>query len=288
MNTTNTQNNVRISFEFFPDKDTSTPQTSQASWNAIKALEPLQPEYISVTYGAGGSTQNNTRHLIEKVLQETSLTPAAHLTCVGASKEDINAIITDYWKIGVKHIVALRGDTPKGQIHYTPHPNGYANATDLVKGIKDIADFEISVSAYPEKHPESTSLEQDVVYLKEKIDAGASQAITQFFFDNNVYYDFLEKTQAHNITAPIIPGILPIANFSSALGFAKKCGTSIPVWLQEAAQKAIDNPSDAQNIACDIAMKQCNDLIEHGVTELHIYTLNNAELTEKICHTINR
>lgn len=279
-----TRDELELSFEFFPNKDSVSSDIPSASWKAIARLASLEPNYVSITYGAGGSTQHNTEKLIQRILNDTSLIPAAHLTCVGASKNEIDGIIRGYYAMGVRRIVALRGDPPAGKDIYEAHPEGYAHAVDLVQGIKSISEeFTVSVSAYPEKHPESLSVEQDIIYLKDKQDAGASQAITQFFFDNQYYYRFLDQAQNKGVTMPITPGILPIVNFSRAIEFAHKCGTSVPKWLHEAHQKAEANPDSASELAFEIVYNQCRDLIDNGVRTMHIYTLNNAPLTEKLC-----
>src|SRR5580704_8363737 len=222
---------IRVSFEFFPPK---TAEMEQSLWEAISRLAPLHPNFVSVTYGAGGSTRERTHATVKRILAETMLTPAAHLTCVGATRGDVDAVIRAYAEAGVRHIVALRGDPPDGAgQRYAPHPDGYSNAADLVAGIKRVADIEVSVSAYPEKHPDSASVAADIDMLKAKVDAGASRAITQFFFENDLYFRYLERVRARGISIPIVPGILPVQNFKQTKSFAQRCGASVPRWLAE-------------------------------------------------------
>ncbi|RMG57797.1 MAG: methylenetetrahydrofolate reductase [NAD(P)H], partial [Gammaproteobacteria bacterium] len=222
--------NVEVSFEFFPPK---TAEAEASLWRAIKRLEPLRPRYVSVTYGAGGSTRERTHATVVRLRRETALEPAAHLTCVDASRQEIDAIARRYWEEGIRHIVALRGDPPDGQSRYVPHPQGYAYAADLVAGLKRIADFEISVAAYPEKHPEASSLQADLDNLKRKVDAGASRAISQFFFDIGTFLRFRDRARAAGIDIPIVPGILPVTNFARVVEFAGRCGASVPRWMAE-------------------------------------------------------
>jgi methylenetetrahydrofolate reductase (NADPH) len=273
-----------VSFEFFPPK-TAAMETSL--WEAVRKLEPLSPEFVSVTYGAGGSTRERTHATVARILNETALRPAAHLTCVAATKEEVDSVVRDYWEIGVKHIVALRGDPTSGAgAAYEPHPGGYINAADLVAGIQKIGDFEISVSAYPEKHPESPSVEADLDMLQAKVDAGATRAITQFFFDNDHYWRYLERVRARGISIPIVPGQIPIHNFKQVASFAARCGTTVPDSLAQQFDGLSGDPETAQLVAATVAAEQALDLVEGGVTELHFYTLNRASLVYAICHML--
>lgn len=274
---------LRVSFEFFPPK---TEKMEQTLWKSIGRLGPLAPHFISVTYGAGGSTRERTHATIARILKETSLTPAAHLTCVGASRDEIDAVIKEYWDLGVRHIVALRGDPPEGAGGYAPHPEGYDNAADLVAGIKRIADFEISVAAYPEKHPDSTDFAADIDMLKAKVDAGASRAITQFFFDNDLYFRYLDRVRAAGIDIPITPGFIPILNFNQVVKFANQCGTHMPSRIAHQYEGLDDDPETRRLVAATIAAEQVSDLAAQGVTEFHFYTLNRADLVFAICHLL--
>ncbi len=274
---------VRVSFEFFPPK---TDKAGEILWSSIQRLAPLKPSYVSVTYGAGGSTRERTHATVHRIRTETDLEPAAHLTCVGATTEEIDAIARDYWDAGVKHIVALRGDPAQGDDRYQPHPGGYAYASDLVAGLKNVADFEISVAAYPETHPEAASPEADLDNLKRKLDAGASQAITQFFFDTDIYLRFLDRVRAAGITAPIIPGILPVTHFANVAGFSAKSGASMPAWMAELFQGLDDDPETRQLVAASVAAEQCRALHAQGVTDFHFYTMNRADLVFAICHIL--
>jgi methylenetetrahydrofolate reductase (NADPH) len=274
----------RVSFEFFPPK---TPQMEEKLWESLLLLAPLRPAFVSVTYGAGGSTRERTHATVKRILQETALTPAAHLTCVGATREEINAVAESYWESGVRHIVALRGDLPEGVGgRYTPHPGGYAYACDLVAGLKRIGDFEISVAAYPETHPEATSSEADLDNLKRKLDAGATRAITQFFFEAETYLRFLERARRAGISVPIVPGILPVTNYTQMKRFAKTCGAKVPDWLSSLFEGSDENPELRGLIAASIAAEQCRLLRAAGVEEFHFYTLNRAKLTLAICHIL--
>lgn len=274
---------VSLSFEFFPP---ATAEMGQQLWQAIEQLAPLDPAFISVTYGAGGSTRKRTHDTVKRILSETNVQPAAHVTCVGASKDEINEVIQDYHEVGVRHIVALRGDPPAGDSQFTAYPQGYANAAELVAGIKTIADFDISVAAYPEQHPESPSLQADLDNLKRKIDAGANRCITQFFFDIDLYCRFVDRARAAGINVPIIPGILPVTNFERLKGFAKRCGTSLPSWLKQLFKGLDASPSIRRLIAASVAISQCRELFDKGVRDFHFYTLNRAELTQAICHVL--
>ena len=276
-------NDVRVSFEFFPP---NTEKANETLWNSIQRLSPLKPSYVSVTYGAGGSTRERTHATVYRLRHETDLEPAAHLTCVGATTDEIDDIARSYWDAGVKHIVALRGDPTEGGGPYQPHPGGYAYATDLVAGLKNIADFNISVAAYPETHPEATGAEADLDNLKRKIDAGASEAITQFFFDTDVYLKFLERARAAGITVPIIPGILPVTNFTRVAEFSDKCGTKVPHWMADLFDGLDDDPQTRKLVAAGVAAEQCRALHTEGITDFHFYTMNRADLVYAICHIL--
>ena len=276
-------NDVRVSFEFFPP---NTEKANETLWNSIQRLSPLKPSYVSVTYGAGGSTRERTHATVYRLRHETDLEPAAHLTCVGATTDEIDDIARSYWDAGVKHIVALRGDPAEGGGPYQPHPGGYAYASDLVAGLKNIADFNISVAAYPETHPEATGAEADLDNLKRKIDAGASEAITQFFFDTDVYLKFLERARAAGITVPIIPGILPVTNFTRVAEFSDKCGTKVPHWMADLFDGLDDDPQTRKLVAAGVAAEQCRTLHTEGITDFHFYTMNRADLVYAICHIL--
>ena len=256
-------------------------------WEAIGRLAPLLPHFVSVTYGAGGSTRERTHATVKRILTETMLTPAAHLTCVAATRAEVDAVIEAYAQAGVRHIVALRGD-PVGGIgeKYAPHPHGYRNAADLVAGIKRIADIEVSVSAYPEKHPDSDSVAADIDMLKAKVGAGASRAITQFFFENDLYFRYLDRVRAAGIEIPIVPGILPVQNFKQTKSFAARTGASVPDWLAARFSGLDDDPSTRKLIAAAVAAEQVLDLVDQGVTDFHFYTMNRADLVYAICHLL--
>jgi methylenetetrahydrofolate reductase (NADPH) len=275
---------LRVSFEFFPPK---TAEMEQTLWEAIGRLAPLEPNFVSVTYGAGGSTRERTHSTVKRILAETMLTPAAHLTCVAATRAEIDAVVAAYLEAGVRHIVALRGDPPGGAgERYAPHPGGYRHAADLVAGIKRIGDIEVSVSAYPEKHPDSPTVEADIDMLKAKVDAGASRAITQFFFENSLYFRYLDRVRASGIEIPIVPGILPVQNFKSARNFAARCGTSVPGWIAERFEGLDEDPATRKLIAAAVAAEQALDLLDQGVTDFHFYTMNRADLVYAICHLL--
>ena len=275
---------VQVSFEFFPPKSA---KMEEALWSAIHRLAPLRPHFVSVTYGAGGSTRERTHSTVARILKETDLMPAAHLTCVAATKTEVDEIIREYWDTGVRHIVALRGDPPEGiGARYTPHPDGYQSSADLVAGIKAIGDFEVSVSAYPEKHPESPSVEADIDMLAAKVDAGASRAITQFFFDNAHYYRYLERVRARGIDIPIVPGILPVVNFSTAVSFAERAGASVPKWLVDRFSGLEDDAETRKLLAAAFAAEQVFDMVANGVREFHFYTMNRADLVYAICRLL--
>jgi methylenetetrahydrofolate reductase (NADPH) len=274
---------LAVSFEFFPPK---TPEMEADLWHAIGRLAPLQPSFVSVTYGAGGSTRERTHSTIERILGETRLLPAAHLTCVGASRAEISEVVRRYWEAGVRHIVALRGDPPGVGIPYAPHPHGYLHAADLVAGIRRAVDAEITVSAYPEKHPDSPSVEADIEMLRAKVAAGASRAITQFFFDNDLYFRYLDRVRARGIDIPIVPGILPVQNFKQVKQFAQRCGTSVPDWLARRFEGLDDDPATRKLIAATVAAEQVLDLVARGVRDFHFYTMNRADLVYAICHLL--
>ena len=274
---------VLVSFEFFPPGDAEMERTM---WESIQRLAPLAPRFVSVTYGADGSTRERTHNTVTRILRETSLTPAPHLTCIGAPREEILDIARGYWDAGVRHIVALRGDAPAGQSTYQPHPGGFAYATDLVKGLRTIGDFDISVAAYPEVHPEAPNADFDLDNLAAKIDAGAHRAITQFFFDTDAFLRFRDRCAARGLDAQLVPGILPITRFPQMLRFAKRCGASVPDWLQHRFDGLDDDPDTRRLIAANVAIEQVHRLQEHGIQEFHFYTLNRAELTYAICHAL--
>ncbi len=274
------ENSPKVSFEFFPPKNA---EMEEKLWDAIVKLEKLNPEFVSVTYGAGGSTRERTHNTVKRILDKSSLTPAAHLTCVGASKEEVDEIARSYWDMGVKHIVALRGDLPEGQEF---NANGYEYASDLVAGLKQIADFEISVACYPETHPTAVSPEKDLEYLKAKVDAGASKAISQFFFDTEKFLKFRDKAVKMGVNVPIIPGILPITNYAQTVKFAKMCGASIPAWIANLFDGLDEDPAMRNLISAIVATEQCRILRAEGINEFHFYTLNRADLTLAICRIL--
>jgi methylenetetrahydrofolate reductase (NADPH) len=275
---------LNVSFEFFPPK---SPEMETALWESIHRLAPIGPSFVSVTYGAGGTTRERTHTTVKRLVEETSLKPAAHLTCVDATKADVDEVIKAYGEAGVKHIVALRGDPSLGiGTAYAPHPEGYQTTADLVRGIRVLGDFEVSVSAYPETHPESPSFAHDLDVLKAKMDAGATRAITQFFFDNTLYLSFLEKAHKAGITIPIIPGIVPVQNFRQTANFAKKTGASIPQWLANRFEGLEDDVATRRLVAAAVCAEQVIGLIDQGVCDFHFYTMNKADLVFAICHLI--
>jgi methylenetetrahydrofolate reductase (NADPH) len=274
---------LSVSFEFFPPKTAAMEETL---WRSIKRLAPIEPRFVSVTYGAGGGTRERTHATVKRVLEETPLIPAAHLTCVDATRDQVDAVAKSYYRAGVRHIVALRGDAPDSKARFAAHPDGYQNAAELVAGLKRVADFELTVGAYPEVHPDARSADDDLDNLKRKLDAGASRAITQFFFDSDVYFRFLDRARAAGISAPIIPGILPVTNFAAVQRFAATCGATVPAWMAELFEGLDDAPDTRQLVAATVAAEQCLQLKEQGVTEFHFYTLNRAELTVAICHRL--
>ena len=274
-----------ISFEFFPPK---TAEMENSLWETIKRLAPLAPSFVSVTYGAGGSTRERTHSTIARILAETSLTPAAHLTCVGAARGEIDDIVARYHDIGVRHIVALRGD-PVGGIGtaYAAHPDGYKTSAELVAGIKKRhPDIDVSVSAYPEKHPESPDFDADIDVLKAKVDAGATRAITQVFFDNDLYLRYLDRVRARGIAIPIVPGIMPMHNFKQARNFVTRAGTTVPDWLAEKFEGLDDDAETRKLVAATVAAGQVQKLAKHGVDTFHFYTMNRADLVFAICHLL--
>lgn len=277
------ENHMQVSFEFFPPADAEMEATL---WRSVQRLAPLAPGFVSVTYGADGSTRSRTHQLVRRIQRETPLTGAPHLTCVGASRGEILDIARQYRDQGIRHIVALRGDPPKGAARYEPHPDGFAYAADLVAGLKTVADFEISVAAYPEVHPEAPSAQFDLDNLKRKLDAGASRAITQFFYDMEAFLRFRDLCAAAGIRAPIVPGILPITRFPQVVRMAGRCGTRIPQWLEERFQGLDEDPETRRLIAASVAIDQVHTLQRHGVRDFHFYTLNRAELTYAICHAL--
>ncbi|MEI9804188.1 MAG: methylenetetrahydrofolate reductase [NAD(P)H] [Pseudolabrys sp.] len=276
---------IAVSFEFFPPKDEAM---EKILWESIERLAPLAPNFVSVTYGAGGTTRERTHATVKRILTETALTPAAHLTCVAATRDEIDRIVRNYHEVGVRHIVALRGDPLAGAgAKYAPHPGGYETSAALVAGIKRIAsDFEVSVSAYPEKHPDSPTVAADIDMLKRKVDAGAGRAITQFFFENDLYFRYLDKVRARGIDIPIVPGILPVQNFKAATNFATRAGASIPAWLAERFHGLDNDPATRKLIAAAVAAEQVIDLVDRGVTNFHFYTMNRADLVYAICHLL--
>lgn len=275
---------LNVSFEFFPPK---TDKMEQTLWRSIEILAPLQPDFVSVTYGAGGTTRERTHEIVTRIDEKTGIPAAAHLTCVGATRDEIDAIAKQYWDAGIRHIVALRGDLPadKGSV-YEPHPDGYAYASDLVAGLKKIADFEISVAGYPEKHPEAESLEADIDNLKRKVDAGASRVISQFFMEPEDFLRFRDKVAAKGIDVPLVPGVLPITNFTKTVSFAGHCGARIPDWMKVMFDGLDDHPKTRELVAATVASEQCRVLFENDVRDFHFYTLNRAELTAAICHML--
>jgi len=278
------QRRIDVSFEFFPP---NSDEMDKILWDSIERLAPLAPNFVSVTYGAGGTTRERTHATVKRILAQTPLTPAAHLTCVAATRADVDAIVRNYAQAGVRHIVALRGDPAGGAgTKFAPHPGGYENGADLVDGIKRLGDFEISVSAYPEKHPESPTVHDDIDMLKAKVDAGAGRAITQFFFENDLYFRYLDRVRSRGIDIPIVPGILPVQNFKAATNFAARAGASVPTWLAERFRGLDNDPATRKLIAAAVAAEQALDLVDRGVTNFHFYTMNRADLVYAICHLL--
>jgi len=278
-----TSPNVEVSFEFFPPH---TEKMEEILWESVQRLKDLDPSFVSVTYGADGSTRQRTHATIERIIKETDLVAAPHLTCVGASRGEIDDIAREYWDLGIRHIVALRGDAPKDADGYEPHADGYAFAADLVAGLRNVADFDISVAAYPEVHPEAPNPLFDLDNLKRKLDAGASRAITQFFFDTDIFLRFRDLTAAAGIESAIVPGILPITRFPQLKRFAEACGASVPEWLHERFTGLEDDAGTRQLIAASVAIEQVRRLQAEGIHEFHFYTLNRSDLTFAICHAL--
>ncbi len=276
-------NQPQVSFEFFPPKSA---ELEASLWQAIEQLAPLGPRFVSVTYGAGGTTRERTHALVARIRRDTALEPAAHLTCVGANRDEIDTIAREYWQAGVRHIVALRGDAPKDQPHYVPHPQGYAYADDLTIGLRAIADFEISVAAYPETHPEASSPQADIDHLKRKVDAGATRAITQYFFDIAHYERFMDKLAKAGISIEVTPGVLPIGNYAQMVRFSAMCGTSVPAHIHTLFSGLEDEPELHRLRAIDVAFAQCEDLVKAGAKSLHFYTLNRADLVMPVCQLL--
>lgn len=274
---------VAVSFEFFPPKTESMADTL---WESIQTLAPLHPRFVSVTYGAGGSTRERTHATVERILEETDLTPAAHLTCVGATREEVDSVAQSYWDAGVRHIVALRGDAPEAGARYRPHPGGYADAAALVAGLKAVAPFEISVAAYPEMHPDSSDRRADLDNLRRKIDAGADRAITQFFFSPDCFLRFQDEIAAAGMDIEVVPGIMPVTNFAGIKRMSERCGTDVPAWLGHLFEGLDDLPAARQLIAATVAAELCGQLYAGGVRNFHFYTLNRAELSYAICHLL--
>ena len=274
---------IDVSFEFFPPKSDAMAATL---WQSIETLAPLHPRFVSVTYGAGGSTRERTHATVERIVNETQLTAAAHLTCVGASREEIDAVAREYWEIGVRHVVALRGDPPDAGQAYAAHPHGYANAAELVAGLKKVAPFDISVAAYPEVHPDSGDRAADLDNFRRKVDAGADRAITQFFFSADCFFRFRDAVADAGMDIEIVPGILPVSNVAQTRRFAEMCGAAIPGWLNALFEGLDELPSARQLIAATVAAELCGQLYAGGVRHFHFYTLNRAELAYAICHLL--
>ena len=272
-----------VSFEFFPPK---TPEMEETLWHAIKRLEPLAPKFVSVTYGAGGSTRERTHKTVQRILSETALVPAAHLTCAEASRGEVDSVAHAYWEMGVRHIVALRGDPPAGVATYMPHPQGYAWASQLVAALRSQHDFEITVATFPEGHPDSRSLDAELDNLKRKIDAGATRAITQFFFDNWTYLRYVDHARKAGISVPIVPGIMPVTNFTQMTRFAAQAGATVPRSMAPLFAGLESDPETRKLVAAVVAAEQCRQLADAGVTEFHFYTLNRADLAYALCHIL--
>ena len=274
---------IDVSFEFFPPKNATMNETR---WQSIETLAPLGPRFASVTYGAGGSTRERTHQQVVRIQNEARIPAAAHLTCVEATREEVDEVARHYWDEGIRHIVALRGDAPDGQSQYAPHPGGYANAVELIAGLKRVADFEISVAAYPEVHPDSPDRQADLDNLKAKFDAGATRAITQFFFDPQCFFDFRDRAAAAGIDGEIVPGIMPVLSFAAVRRMSGLCGTAIPPWMEGLFDGLDDRPAARQLVSATIAAELCRRLYAGGVRQFHFYTLNRAELSYAICHML--
>jgi len=273
----------KVSFEFFPPR---SPNAARTLWRSFRRLEPYGPRFASVTYGAGGSTRKRTHQIVQRMLEESDIPPAAHLTCIGSSRDEVNQIARNYWESGISHIVALRGDPPASERNYEPHPNGYAYASDLITGLKKIANFEISVGAYPEVHPESRTIQADLDNLKRKIDSGATRAITQFFFEPELYFRFMDKARSAGINIPIVPGVLPITDIINASRFAARCGATIPDWLLARYGRVGNGPQARSSIAISTATEFIHRLMLEGVDEFHFYTLNRAAIISRTCDNL--
>jgi len=276
-------NDVSVSFEFFPPK---TEKMEETLWASLKRLEPLGPQFVSVTYGAGGTTRERTHNTVVGIQNETTMQAAAHLTCVGSSKAEIDEIADRYWEEGIRHIVALRGDPEEGASEYKPHPDGYAYAVDLVEGLKKRHNFEISVAGYPETHPDAPSAQFDIDYLKKKVDAGADRVITQYFFEAETFLRYRDKAAAAGINVPIVPGILPVTNFKQVLKFSDACNTKVPAWMADLFSGLDDEPETRKLVAATVASELCRVLHANGVKDFHFYTLNRADLTYAFCHIL--
>jgi methylenetetrahydrofolate reductase (NADPH) len=277
------QGDVAVSFEFFPPR---TEKMEERLWDSVQTLAPLAPRFVSVTYGAGGTTRERTHNTVVRIARETELTAAAHLTCVEASRGEVDEVARAYWDAGIRHVVALRGDPPTPGQPFSPHPQGYRNAAELVAGLKAVAPFEISVAAYPETHPNSATKAADLDNLKRKLDAGADRAITQFFFSPECFFRFRDEAAAAGIDAELVPGILPVSNVAQTRTFAAACGASIPAWM-DALFEGLDNlPAARQLVAATVAAELCGQLYAGGVRQFHFYTLNRAELAYAICHLL--
>ncbi len=274
---------LKLSFEFFPPK---TPRMEARLWTCIQELAPLAPRFVSVTYGAGGSTRDRTLDTVARIRRETGLTPAAHLTCVGAPRAQVDAAARDYWQADIRHVVAIRGDPPAGADGYRPHPEGYATSLDLVIGLKRIADFELSVGAYPETHPDSASPDADLDHLKRKQDAGATRAITQYFFEAACFLRYLERVRAAGIGLPVVPGIMPINDLAQVIRFSAMCGATVPDWVSKRFDGLDDDPERRAAAAAEIAVRLCATLCDEGVDAFHFYTLNRSELVIDICRAL--
>jgi len=280
------QDKLNLSFEFFPPK---TDKAEERFWDSMDRLAPMGPEFVSVTYGAGGTTRDRTTSIVSRIERDTGVSAAAHLTCVGASKEEVGEVIRGFQKVGVSRIVALRGDPPEGVGQpFQPHPRGYRNAAELVAGIREIGDFDISVACYPEMHPQSPDWYGDIENLKQKIDAGANRAITQMFFDNNDYLRFVDRARNAGIKAPIVAGIQPIHNFTQVANFAARCGTSIPDWLADRFDGLEDDPETHALVAAAVAAEQVTELVDKGVTHFHFYTMNRSPLVFALARLLGR
>jgi len=274
---------IEVSFEFFPPKNEKMGETL---WRSVETLAPLGPRFASVTYGAGGSTRERTHQQVVRIQNEANIPAAAHLTCVEATRDQVDEVARHYWDEGIRHIVALRGDAPDGQGAYRPHPDGYANAVELIAGLKRVADFEISVAAYPEVHPDSPDRQADLDNLKAKFDAGATRAITQFFFDPECFFDFRDRAAAAGIEGEIVPGIMPVLSFAAVQRMSGLCGTAIPDWMEGLFDGLDDRPEARQLVSATIAAELCRRLYAGGVRQFHFYTLNRAELSYAICHML--